>query len=843
MTVEGPICDTCTHREDGQIHIPFSGAGTNKVMLIGDSGWLNEASTTRVINGHTCGSPFSGPSGYFINRQLRRIGANRDDFLIANALWCRAKHLGWTDHPEKFPDAALALEHCRPYLDELINRMQPKALVPMGNVALKRVTGLTGIQSLQSYIVDTPYGIPAIPTFHPSAIMQGNQKLAGLWCYAVKRALSVAKGECEQPLQDGLNDLLLDPSPTELENYLSQFDLSSRAGNCDIETLGGEELEEPEEGEEDEDDKEYYLPSSYQITRIGFSFSPRSAFSVPWTEPYISICRRVWEQLGEVWFWNQAFDTSRLARQGWPRPKRIIDGMWLWHWHQSDLPKALEFAAPLILPLRTWKHLSTHNPSLYNALDNMIQYMLIARLIDIVKSENRWAGFERHCIKMTDQLERMSQHGVLIDKQAQQELKQSLQADQQAIQAEIDTGIPAGVRKVKRWSQQPKPSQSFTAEEISRATMRITGTKTLKSGETKPICEWSLELSFNPGSTEQVKDLIRALKLPVPKEKGKETTSAKKLRVLERKNKIFGLIRRYRECSKLINSYMWPTGQDGRVHPQFGFHPSTWRKSARDPNIQTIPKRNDLAKKFRRLIVAPPGHLLGECDSSAIEAVLVGYYAQSPSYIELARKGVHKWLAEQYAGRPVSKEEPLYDKIKRVVHLSNYLGTPQRILDEYPDDFNSLKEARELQEFYFSTDAGKDIRRWQQSTMERAHKEHYLQTPFGQRHYFYDVFTYSDSQWKMGSDAKRAVAFMPQASASALQDIYLQKFCGLYPNYLDMFIAAVHDSLIAEIPEHMANDFMSKLRDVMISPIPELGGLWIGAEAKLGHNLGDMTSL
>ena len=77
MTVLGPICGDCPHREDGVIWIPFTGSGSNRVLLVGDSGWQNEASTIREVNGNRVGTPFSGPSGYFIERQLRRIGAKR----------------------------------------------------------------------------------------------------------------------------------------------------------------------------------------------------------------------------------------------------------------------------------------------------------------------------------------------------------------------------------------------------------------------------------------------------------------------------------------------------------------------------------------------------------------------------------------------------------------------------------------------------------------------------------------------------------------------------------------------------------------------------------------------
>lgn len=366
-----------------------------------------------------------------------------------------------------------------------------------------------------------------------------------------------------------------------------------------------------------------------------------------------------------------------------------------------------------------------------------------------------------------------------------------------------------------------------------------------KCKDTGFIEEWVAVQDFNPASPKQVLSLIHHLGLKVPKSRGDdaESTQAKHLKALSKKNKIFRTILDYRERAKVIDAYMWSVASDGRIHTSFSFHPSTWRKSSRNPNVQTVPKRNDLAESFRRMVISERGYLLVECDSSAIEAVLVGYFGGSERYIALAKSGVHKWLAQQFAGRPVSKAESLYDQIKRVVHLSNYMGTPRRIHEEYPEEFASVKEAAKLQDFYFGTEAGQDVRRWQQATLQQAHKEHRLDTPFGQRHYFYDVFTYRDGQAVMGDDAKRAVAFRPQATASAIQSEFVLEIADHHQWMLPHLRWLVHDSIIAEVPAGEAERFARELLEVMQMPFPQLGGLSIGAECKLGPNLAEMKVL
>ena len=105
-------------------------------------------------------------SGQFLDKHIfRRLGVKREAFTAANTTWCQAPRLNFYD--KAGPEATIIIEHCRPYLDGLIDRVQPKVIIPMGNVALRRICGVSGINAHQCYIHDTPYGIPAVPTFHP----------------------------------------------------------------------------------------------------------------------------------------------------------------------------------------------------------------------------------------------------------------------------------------------------------------------------------------------------------------------------------------------------------------------------------------------------------------------------------------------------------------------------------------------------------------------------------------------------------------------------------------------------------------------------------------------------
>jgi uracil-DNA glycosylase family 4 len=810
VTVQGSLCKGCALEERGEIFIPADGLGTNKVLLVGDSGDAYGAKALRQIGGRGVGTPYVGPSGWFIDRNLKRIGAGRSQFTLANSIWCKTPFPGFVERPERFPEAALALDQCRGYLDDLIQRTQPKAIVPMGNVALMRITGCSGIERHHAYYMSTPYGIPAIPTFHPSYILKGNAKLSGLWCYAVKRALDVAL-KAEKPKQ---YDLLLDPSLDEARRYLTRYLNDPLV--CDIETPMSDDVEEDERDD-----------ASYTIVRISFSNRAGTAISLPWQPPYISLIKEVLHAATELVFWNQNYDLPRLRANGCDIGARVVDAMFAWHWLQSDLPKALGFVAPLFVCVEPWKQMANQEPARYSALDSAITMDTYLGIKAQLESEGRWKAFERHCVDMFPVLDRMSQAGVMLDLEHQGQFKTRLEGERDVALAKLQIEVPDAVKPLKVWKKRgpAKPEEWPGLHQYGDG--------------------WAAWEPFNPASPKQVKDLITHLGLPIPRAKGedRESTEAKHLKSLSRKNKIFGTILDYRERAKLIDSYMWEVKDDHRVHTTFSFHPSTWRKSSRNPNVQTVPKRNDLASEFRRMVVASEGNTLVECDSSAIEAVLVGFFANSPRYTDLAKKGVHKWLAQEYAQRPVSKSEPLYDQIKRVVHLSNYMGTPQRIHEEYSDVFASVKEARTLQDFYFATPAGQDIKRWHQQVLEQAHKERYLENPWKYRHYFYSVFQYSNGAWVLGDDAKRAVAFLPQSTASAIQSEFVLEIERTRPLLAKALRWIVHDSIICEVPVESGVAAAKDLKGVMEQPHALLGGLAIGAEVKIGPNLRDMETV
>lgn len=331
-----------------------------------------------------------------------------------------------------------------------------------------------------------------------------------------------------------------------------------------------------------------------------------------------------------------------------------------------------------------------------------------------------------------------------------------------------------------------------------------------------------------------------------------------------------------------------PVGPDGRIHTTFLHNPSSLRLSSIDPNLQNIPRGSDaVAKMVKDCFVAPQGSLFWERDFSAIEAVLVGYFAGSAKYTRFAKLGVHDYLCSHMLGAPadlawsnadlkayfksMKRDHPLLrDSAKRVVHGSNYMMSPRRMHELFPEVFPTTKDAAKLQGLYF--ELFPEIRTWHRELCNRVDGTKrrandgldgpvdpwtlgvcYARNPFGYCHRFYNVLDWErvGDQWvsSFGEDAKRLVSFLPQSTAAAIIKQAAKRIYYDHPNVGETLRLLIHDSILGECPERIIDECLQISQSVMEAPIPELPldptwgmgeALTIGTEAKVAQSWGDM---
>lgn len=330
-------------------------------------------------------------------------------------------------------------------------------------------------------------------------------------------------------------------------------------------------------------------------------------------------------------------------------------------------------------------------------------------------------------------------------------------------------------------------------------------------------------------------------------------------------------------------------GEDGRCHTSFTHNPSSLRLSSVGPNLQNIPSgrgKYEFSKWVRECFVAPDGYTFWARDYSGIEAVLVGYFCHSPGYIRLAGLGVHAFLCSHILERPADlawsdadlrdyfasikrDHKDHYAVAKRIVHGSNYMMTPRKMLLEYPDEFEDTAHATKLQDLYF--DLFPEIREWHRDICQRVDGTKrrtlgdgedadpwtlgvcHARNPFGYVHHFYNVVDWKkvDGQWNwsFGNDAKRLVSFLPQSTASAILKQAGKAIWREDPTVAATMRLFIHDEILGECREDEVERCLEVSREIMERPVPELPipedwgmgpYLSVGTEAKVGSSWGGM---
>jgi len=412
---------------------PQLASGGYRVALVGEAGGADEAEE---------GAPFVGRAGGRLTRLIELAGLDRSLFDIWNVTWCRPPD----NKLEGQPYEGGAINHCRKqHWDRLIDRVS--VIVPMGNVPLAAFTGRKGILSTRGYVRPGPGTTHLVPTVHPSFIERGMSKWSSAFINDIQKAVLIAR----EGLPIELTNYVLDPLPGEAYEWAKRYRASLNNDPTirlayDIETPG---KGEDEEALSDDDDP------TFTIWRIGFSFEPFGALSVPWRPEYMAAIRLLLEGDGEKVVWNAGFDNPRIVSNGVAINGLVHDGMVAWHILQSDLPKKLGFVATFATPFQPeWKHLSHSRPAFYNATDADVELRSFLHIERELKRVGLWKVYQDDVLDLDPILRHMSRVGVLIDQDVRFEKAVQLAAKQTEVLAGLEARVPLSAR---RWD----PPQGF----------------------------------------------------------------------------------------------------------------------------------------------------------------------------------------------------------------------------------------------------------------------------------------------------------------------------------------------------------------------------------------------
>ena len=317
---------------------------------------------------------------------------------------------------------------------------------------------------------------------------------------------------------------------------------------------------------------------------------------------------------------------------------------------------------------------------------------------------------------------------------------------------------------------------------------------------------------FNISSPKQLGEILFE-KMGLPKSRKTKTgysTDAETLQKLLPKHPIIEDILDYRQVSKLKSTYAdgLPKAADekGRIHSllnQTGT--ATGRLSSSEPNLQNIPVRTDLGRRFRKYFVAAdPDHVLIDADYSQIELRLLAHIASDESMIDafLSGEDIHTMTASKVFNVPVELVGSELRKKAKAVNFGIMYGIGDYSLSE--DLGISRAQAKDYIDSYF--EKFPQIRAYLDRIQADAKRDGYVTTMFGRRRYIPELASSNKNLQHFGERVAMNSPIQGTA-ADIIKIAMIQVAKELKAHEIDAkLIMQVHDELILEAHRDCAEE-------------------------------------
>lgn len=585
-------CLGCVLYDHGTDFSRVEGTGSSGVMLIGEASGEHEAREQLPFRSFA-------PAGGVLQRTLKRMGLDREQFSITNVVRCRPRK-NWL---EGSPWEYSAINSCRPNLDMAIAERKPRVIVALGGVALRELTGMAGeaqgIRHLAGYVLPHVIGpapdadnqlevVPVIGDFHPSFLRHGKMAFGGVFARILQRAMNVAKGsdrgwmwnvEPENRGTHGTLDYITHPSLDDARSYFNRLrDGAFPALSYDLETFESASL--------DEDAREGFVDTSIRLAQ--FCVEPGHAIAMPWDGAYREVVRDILSlpvlKCGHnVWLFDNKVLRAAGEREGLDlMPRGVVhDTLQMFHHWQPDLPAHLQFAASFVQFPFPWKHLAASDIEFYGCADVDATLRLYTMLQATLTRDQMWGdhqiGYLGQVFEVRPVLAAMEDRGVPIDDAARLRLGVEFEKAQGDLGAELSRlapkecgrvhpkdgykGVPP---EVKEWSaaldvqddvnsgerlkeirfndKEDESGEWYRYEQHVFALNKVIETPGGLKIDVELVTRWCRVYDFNPNSRPQVIAYMRAKHHPIPKSKEedsegnqKDTTNEKELRRLANK--------------------------------------------------------------------------------------------------------------------------------------------------------------------------------------------------------------------------------------------------------------------------------------------------------------------
>lgn len=324
--------------------------------------------------------------------------------------------------------------------------------------------------------------------------------------------------------------------------------------------------------------------------------------------------------------------------------------------------------------------------------------------------------------------------------------------------------------------------------------------------------------SFNVGSPKQVGEVLfekLGLKGGKKTATGQYSTSEAVLEKID--HPITELIIEYRGLTKLRSTYTEALVKQAnpdthRVHTSY--HQAltaTGRLSSTDPNLQNIPIREEIGRQIRKAFIAPQGRVLLAADYSQIELRLMAHFSQDDALVDAFQNGqdVHRRTASEVLGvalENVSSDQRRQAKAVNfgLLYGMSEFGLIRQLGFTREESQNYIKQ-------YFHRYPG--IYEYMQRTRQVALEQGFVETITGRRLYTPDI---DARNMMVRKGAERAAINAPlQGSAAEIIKMAMIEVNKILPQDQAKLLLQVHDELVFEVDEAIADQLATQIKDVM----------------------------
>lgn len=330
----------------------------------------------------------------------------------------------------------------------------------------------------------------------------------------------------------------------------------------------------------------------------------------------------------------------------------------------------------------------------------------------------------------------------------------------------------------------------------------------------------------------------------------------------------------YASADKTLGTYVYGflkhLREDGRWHPNFFMFKgmdeveteggaTTGRLSVKDPAIQTVPKHTKWAKKLRRAIIAPPGHVIVGNDYSQGELKITACLANEPVMLDAYLKGIDLHAITAARLKSMTLEDFLalaesdpdkYEFLRFLAKASNFglvYGQQAPGYRNYAEANYGVamsdEEAQENRNAFFGLYTR--LLPWHEETIRSAHLQGYMRSPLGRLRRLPLIHS---RDWGIRSKQERRAINAPVQST--LSDMALWATSIMHKQgQLEKapVFGMIHDQLLSYVPEDSWEKIAKQRKEVMenlpFNVVNWKPQLRFTVDTEMGLNLGDMMKL